>query len=336
MSKLLIFDADSVIFIVAWQFRTKKISNMVKLSTNKFISDVLRHANADDYLGFYALKNENDETKIKPNFRYAVYDKYKANRPETPDFVHKWRPVIHTEFKDTWGFVGVQGLEADDAVAIAVEKYRSKYDEIIIATFDKDLKTVPGITFYNMKDHTMQFINEFEAASNFYKQMLMGDSGDNIPGIKGVGKVAANNILKNCSSIYGLFRTTAKTYRDTAKKIEDKELSVIKSEVDTFLTYEASFDQTSPYKGLTGNKLKRKIRIVSKQRLKEKVDEIMPGGWKVYFKQQYTLLRMLTEENEDITIQNVLPNPVKYDVPETDQDVVKAVFGEEIDSFLTV
>ncbi len=57
MSKLLIFDADSPIFTVAWRFRNRKTGNLVKLNINKFISDVLRNCNADDYIGFYGAKD---------------------------------------------------------------------------------------------------------------------------------------------------------------------------------------------------------------------------------------------------------------------------------------
>jgi len=340
MSKLLIFDADSIIFTVAWKYRTKKVPNMVKMATNKFISDVLRKTNADDYLGFYAAKDEDDAANLKPNFRYSIYADYKANRPETPEFVKKWRPTIHNEFKETWGFAAVQGLEADDAVVIATEKYRNSYDEIIIATFDKDLRNIPDITYYYMKEHTIEKIDKLTAAKNFYMQMIVGDSGDHIPGLPGIGKVGAKRLLDGCSTVYSMFRVTVKAYSDMAKKIETAELGVIKEEITKINSDPNNIDDNSPYKGLSGARLSRKIRILSKQRLKDKVNEVLPGGWKAYYKQQYSLLHMLTEENEDITIQAVTKNPVKYDATQSEEDAIKAVFGErsddDIDAFLTI
>jgi len=338
VKKLIIFDADSIIFTVAWKFRTKKISNLVKLNTNKFISDVLRHANADDYLGFYGAKDEEDTTNLKANFRYAVDSNYKANRPPTPDFVVKWRPVIHNEFKNNWGFLPVEGMEADDAVAIAVNKYRDQYDEIVVATFDKDLKQIPNIIFYNMRTHKMEEISKIEAYRNFYIQMLMGDTSDNIPGLKGIGKVSAFKILKDCTTEYSLFRTTVCKYKEAENFAVKKKLEAItKSILDMLADVEIDSSE-SEYKGLSGVKLERKIRINSKQELKEAAEETIPGGWKAYFNQQYKLLRMLTEETEDIVIPEVQVNPVKRDDTADVLAAQRALTGNDddaMDDFLT-
>ena len=310
MSKLLLFDADSIVFTVAWQFRNRKTSNLVKLNTNKFISDVLVNSGADDYIGFYASKEDGD----LPNFRYAVDPNYKANRPETPDFVVKWRPTIHGIFKDKWGFMPVDGMEADDAVVITAKKYENDYDEIIIATFDKDLKTIPNITWYNMKDHTMLPISKFDASYNFYKQVLMGDSSDNITGIPGVGKKGAEKLLKDCTSIYGLYRTTVKAYSEFRQKLVEKEqkavTALIKAEIKDAAEQNGGV-AIGEYANLTDARLNRKIRINTKAAVEETVEAIVPGGWKKYYLQQYTLLKMLTEAPDFFTIPDITSSPVK-------------------------
>ena len=334
MKKLIIFDADSIIFTVAWHFRTKKVANLVKMSTNKFIADVLKHSNANDYIGFFGAKSE-DDAEFKPNFRNEVYSGYKANRPPTPDFVQKWRPVIHKEFEETWGFLPVEAMEADDAVAIAVEKHRKDYDEIIVATFDKDLKQIPNVVFYNMREHKMEDITKDAANKNFYIQMLMGDSSDNVPGLKGVGKVGAQKILANCVTEYSLFRTTVKEYKKSADYVADKKLVEMTKEVMAMLN-DVEVDSTqSEYFGLTGAKLERKIRINSKALIKDAIDDIMPGGWKAYFNQQYKLLRLLTQETEDITIP--VPQESEYHRPEGDvAAAARALTGvDDMDNFLT-
>jgi len=336
VKKLIIFDADSIIFTVAWKFRTKKSNNLVKLNTNKFISDVLRHANADDYLGFYGAKDDGDiDTELKINFRYEIDPKYKANRPITPDFVIKWRPIIHNEFKSNWGFLPVEGMEADDAVAIAVEKHRKDYDEIIVATFDKDLKQIPDITFYNMREHKMEKITKENAAKNFYTQMLMGDSTDNIPGLKGVGKAGAVKILKDCTTEFSLFRTTVREYKKAFDNVINKKLAFITKEIKDQLADVEIDTSESEYLNLSGLKLERKIRINNKQILNAEADKLMPGGWKAYFNQQYQLLRMLTKETDDIVIPEVQKSPVK----KVDDDSVfnnqKAISGDDMDKFLT-
>ncbi len=331
MSKLTIFDADSIVFTVAWSFRTKKATNLVKLNTNKFISDVLVNSGADDYIGFYASK----EDGFKPNFRYAIDPKYKANRPPTPDFVIKWGPTIRKVFKDGWGFVPVEGMEADDAVAIAVEQYRDKYDEITVATFDKDLRQIPNVVFYNMRKHTMEKIENFDALKNFYIQMLMGDSTDNIKAIAGIGKVGARKILKECTTEYSLFRATVNSYVNYETNLRKKEQAALVKEIkDEIVNTEAKGDKyTGIYAGLSTAKLDRKIRINTAKQLKDIIEAAIPGGWKKYFFKQYALLKMLTEPHDDLDVPDVQESPVKELVKEKIKRVEKR---KAIDDFLTI
>jgi 5'-3' exonuclease len=339
MKKLIIFDADSIIFTVAWHFRTKKIPNFVKISTNKFVADVLRNSNADDYIGFFGAKSEDGSDQYKKNFRYMIDSNYKGNRPSTPDFVVKWRPTIHKEFKDTWGFLPVEGMEADDAVAITVEKHRDNYDEIIVATFDKDLRQIPDITFYNMKDHTMEKITKEQAAKNFYTQMLTGDPGDNIPGLKGIGKVSAAKILNSCVNEFGLFRTVVGEYKKSADIVANKKLTELTNEILEQLKDVEIDSSSSEYFRLSGPRLERKIRINSKQTIKDAVDAYMPGGWKTYFKQQYDLLKLLTKETEDIVIPDARSNPNKIDpatVNDSASEWLNSTEDPTMDNFLTI
>jgi len=332
MSKLIVFDADSIVFTVAWSFRTKKVDNLVKIKTNKFITDVLTNSGADDYIGFYASKEES----TKPNFRYAIDPKYKANRPPTPDFVIKWGPTIRNEFSKKWNFIPVDGIESDDAVAIVANHYKNDYDEIIIATFDKDLKQIPNTTFYNMKDHTMLDISELDAARNFYTQLIMGDSTDNIKGIPGMGRVAAKKLLKDCDTEYAMFRKVVITYSEFENKLKEK---ILTAEYKKITEEIKDPDYTGEYLGMSGAKLKRKIRINTKPLIDSTIAETIPGGWKSYYKMQYSLLHMLTEAPDDFTMPTAIYSPVKdmlNDNKDKTTHIVASVKVDELDDFLTI
>jgi len=134
-------------------------------------------------------------------FRHNVDVKYKANRKgkPLPDWAKEIKEYL---FSNLRGF-NVLGLEADDLVGI-LNHY---YDDIKIASIDKDvLKQCPG-EHWNYKysidkdDEESLIIGEMvhtsvEDANRFlYIQVLAGDSGDNIPGIKGVGVKKAEKIL---------------------------------------------------------------------------------------------------------------------------------------------
>lgn len=107
---------------------------------------------------------------------------YKGNRDPT----HK--PKYYKEIKEymveRWKAEIVEGMEADDAIAMAQWAARDK--STVICSIDKDLLMIPGY-HYNIrhKEQTYQTLDEANAC--FFRQMLIGDSTDNIPGIKGIG-----------------------------------------------------------------------------------------------------------------------------------------------------
>lgn len=133
------------------------------------------------------------------NFReeIATLKPYKGNRDDKP------RPV-HYKFIKQWmideaGAELIHGMEADDALAIAQTEANGGD---VICSIDKDLMMVPG-KFYNWgkkrKDGKtgIRFkVSPDRADEWFWRQMLMGDSTDNIPGIKGFGPVKAEKELK--------------------------------------------------------------------------------------------------------------------------------------------
>jgi DNA polymerase-1 len=120
------------------------------------------------------------------NFRYELYPDYKSNRKNlpdrTPDFyaLRKW---CHKHY-----FVAPH-LEADDVVAW----YKTQGH--LIVSVDKDiLYGVPGKAF-DPKNVSFSEIDKTVANTHLLQQTLAGDSGDGIPGIKGVGMKTASKLL---------------------------------------------------------------------------------------------------------------------------------------------
>jgi 5'-3' exonuclease len=288
------------------------------MNTNKLIRDVLKNTEATDYIGFFGSKKED----AKPNFRYDIYPEYKANRPDTPDFVKKWRPTIIEAFEE-WGFVGVDGMEADDAVAIAVEKYRDDYENITVASFDKDLKQIPNITYYYMKEHKQTEISDFDATYNLCYQMLMGDSTDNIKGIPKTGPKTAQKILKYAKTKTQLIGRVLAAYKEYGEKLNKKILSSIGESVQEEVD-KAIEDGDPKFIKMSTKRLERYIRIESKKRATRLVD------WKEYFRLQQQLLCMLTEAPEWFDIPEPKENPVLEEIA-----AIKDV-EEKMDDFLTV
>jgi hypothetical protein len=83
----------------------------------------------------------------------------------------------------------------------------------IIAGIDKDLLQYP-LTFYNYNQRTMSRLTTYQAQLNLWKQVLTGDSVDNIPGLRGYGPIKAAKTLKG-AEIDDMPYVVAKTYAKT-------------------------------------------------------------------------------------------------------------------------
>lgn len=154
----------------------------------------------------------------KDNFRdkLGTIKKYKANR------IGKAKPIHYQAIRDymtgVWGAKVVDGHEADDELAIQACSEGYDPDRVMICSVDKDLKTVPGL-IYNFDKKWAFLVSEQEASGNFYRQMITGDSADNIGGVYRSGEVAAGCILDNMpeeimwEQVLGLFRESLKRPR---------------------------------------------------------------------------------------------------------------------------
>ncbi|HMO73217.1 MAG TPA: DNA polymerase I [Paracoccaceae bacterium] len=135
-------------------------------------------------------------------FRNAIYDKYKANRPEPPEDL---RPQFPLTREATRAFnvacLEQDGYEADDIIATLAARATAAGGRVTIISSDKDLMQLvgEGVAMRDpMKDGRMigppEVIEKFGVPPERVVdvQALAGDSVDNIPGAPGIGlKTAA-------------------------------------------------------------------------------------------------------------------------------------------------
>jgi DNA polymerase-1 len=135
-----------------------------------------------------------------PTFRDKLYDKYKATRKEIDgDLITQLGQA--KPLTEALGFhcIEKQGFEADDILATMARKAVKEGWDAVLVTGDKDaLQLVsPGIRVFNVsKDAWMdepQIEEKFGIPASSVRDYLaiVGDSSDNVPGLKGVGPVGA-------------------------------------------------------------------------------------------------------------------------------------------------
>ena len=156
----------------------------------------------------------------KDNFRYEIAKTapYKGNRTQPKP---KHLNLIREYLVDAWDFKVSEGEEADDCIAI--EHVKHNYQSVI-ASIDKDFLQLQG-KHWNFVKKEMLYISDEQAVLNFYRQVLTGDRTDNIIGIKGIGPVKADKILKHCESSAEMYLACVEAYGgDEQRVIENARL----------------------------------------------------------------------------------------------------------------
>jgi hypothetical protein len=94
----------------------------------------------------------------------------------------------------------------------------------VICSVDKDLDQIPG-WHYNFVKGTAYHITPEEGMYRFYKQILTGDSADNIIGLKGVGPIRADKMLEDCDTEEKLYEACLAAYDgDAGRVLENAQL----------------------------------------------------------------------------------------------------------------
>jgi 5'-3' exonuclease len=153
----------------------------------------------------------------KKNYRSEITATYKENRKDArkPVHFHSLREYLVNK----WGFTVIDGQEADDAIGI--KAYDLPEDSSCVMTIDKDLDMIRG-WHYNFVKQNLYYVTEQEAIKNFYIQILTGDRVDNIPGLKGIGPVKANKILKDCQTEQDLFDAVLEKYDNDIETLTER------------------------------------------------------------------------------------------------------------------
>lgn len=193
-SGLALIDGDIIVYRIG--FASETVSKAVALArVDDFVTDLVLFQLGENYSDYYGYITCNDP--YFPNYRleYAVTAPYKGNRSAPKP---KHYQAIRDHLQSRFRFMNVAFQEADDAIGIAATKEMEKAERpYIICSTDKDLDNIPG-WHYNFVRKEKYFVTLPEARRNFWTQIIVGDSADNIKGVKGIGPVKAAKLLKDC------------------------------------------------------------------------------------------------------------------------------------------
>lgn len=207
---LALIDGDIVAHRVAWTTENDNES-IAKFRADDMLDGILLDTGAIEFTIFLSDRAEN-------NFRYKIYKEYKANRASLPRprFLETLKEYLVTRWEARIAY----GHEADDALGIEQCNRNVGYSKedlfdaqtSCICSIDKDLLQIPG-NHYNFVKKEFIYVSPDIGLQHFYRQILIGDTSDNIGGCKGIGPVKAERILAPLGgNIQALAREVLRTY----------------------------------------------------------------------------------------------------------------------------
>ena len=154
--------------------------------------------------------------KAGTSFRNALYDQYKANRPPPPEDLVPQFPLIRDATRAfSLPLIEEEDVEADDMIASYARAATERGWDVTIVSSDKDLMQLVGKcakgggcvdmldTMKNQRIDIPEVHEKFGVPPEKVGDVLalMGDSVDNVPGIRGIGPKTATKLIQEHGSL---------------------------------------------------------------------------------------------------------------------------------------
>ena len=183
-----------------------------------------------------------DKPKTNIRKRLELYPAYKAGRKPPPADFYEQIPLLH-DLLDAfgWPLYELDDYEADDIMGALATQATEQGIETMLVTSDMDMLQLVDdhVNVYALKTglsnielfHPESFEDKYGIRVDQFLDLkaLMGDSSDNIPGVPGIGKKGAVDLLKQFGTLDEVYENTALIKDSVAKKLEAGKESALMS-----------------------------------------------------------------------------------------------------------
>ncbi len=196
-------------------------------------------------------------------FRDELFEQYKSHRPPMPDELRSQIQPLHAMIKALGiPLLSIEGVEADDVIGTLAVQASQAGKHVLISTGDKDMAQLVNdhIMLINTMNNTLLdregVIEKYGIPPELIIDYLalLGDSSDNIPGVKGVGEKTAIALLQGIGSMQAIYANLDKVAelsfrgaKNFAPKLEaEKEtadLSYLLATIKTDVALDVTYDQ---------------------------------------------------------------------------------------------
>lgn len=180
-----------------------------------------------------------------PTFRNEIDSNYKAQRTVPPEELTLQLPIA-IEWIDKMGYktLGKVGFEADDIIATVTKFAKEKNYNVRVVSHDKDLYQLIDDGKIVLVDAIKRKTVDEDACFEKYGvtpkqfidyQSILGDSADNVPGVRGIGKVGAEKLLVQYGTLDNIYANIDEIKPPGIQKklIESKENAYMSKELVT-------------------------------------------------------------------------------------------------------
>lgn len=152
-----------------------------------------------------------------PTFRDEMYAEYKQTRDKTPEDLKAQFPIIEQLLHDFCiPTIRHNGVEADDIIATLARTASAEGRSCFIVSGDKDLYQLVDQWVHMLKPSRSGGFEELDAQGVFEDKgvrpdqivdylSLLGDTADNVPGVRGIGQKTAEKLLAEFGTLDGIY-----------------------------------------------------------------------------------------------------------------------------------
>lgn len=211
-------------------------------------------------------------------FRHELYSEYKATRDKTPEELHSQIDKIESILSAIkMPMLRVDGFEADDIIASACAKAKTEDINCVIISGDKDLMQLVDDNTIMLKPGKVKAWEECDESAvkaqwgvepNLMLDFLslIGDTADNVPGVKGIGPKTAVKLLQEYSGLDGIFANVANLKGATKTKLANGKENAYFSKKLIALNYDVPIEPITSY-SCTNLDYKKAAELLIKEEL---------------------------------------------------------------------
>lgn len=273
------------------------------------------------------------------SFRKDIYPEYKAHRTEPPDdLVPQFALVDDLIRLLNLPEIKASNYEADDIIGSVACQWKKDFDEILIASGDKDLMQFvdgPVKMLDTMKEKIYSREDVKDKMGVYPEQIvdylsLIGDTSDNIPGVAGIGPKGAQNLIEEFGTLENILANIEgiKNKRNQNALQSNKDKAILSKElvkIVTDLKLKFSYDETS-YRLQLSSELEEFLNKMGFRTWLSKLSEYKP--------KEITQTPPVKEQKEERKVQRWSLSDLKKQIAGEEVIAISHICDDELDQRL--